>query len=312
MTEQIKPGRLRAGARLGIINPSYWLEQDRMQRAVDVFAGLGYEVILGKSTRLRENKCAGSAQERADDIMAMFEDSTIDAIICARGGYGGNRVLPLLDYDIIRKNPKIFIGYSDITGFLASFAQQSGLVTFHGPMLTTYGTQTVQYNLDTFHQVLSGAGNIRVESTQACHARTLKPGIASGPLWGGNLTLIMERLGTKDQLDTSGAILFLEEIDEKLYAFDRMMLHLRNSGSLARIKGLVIGEMLEMGDTEVPFGKDIDGIVLDVCSDLDIPIISNFPCGHGEYQATLPVSHEVEIHANGQNPHILIPESPVN
>ena len=311
MREQIKPKRLAAGAKVGIVNPSYWLEPERMQRAVAVFEELGYEVALGESTKLRDNQCAGSPAERAADIMAMFKDPTIDAIICARGGYGGNRVLPLLDYDIIRKNPKIFIGYSDITGYLSSFAQKSGLITFHGPMLTTYGTKTIQYNLDTFHQVLSGQDDIRIKSTTACKARSLKPGMASGPLWGGNLTLLIERLGTKDQIDTSGSILFLEDIDEKLYAFDRMMLHLKSSGSLDQIKGLVIGEMLEMGDSKTPFGKTTDEIVLDVCGDLDIPIISNFPCGHGDYQATLPVSHNLEIHAD-DDPYILIPESPVS
>jgi len=282
-----------------------------MQRAVRVFEDLGYELLLGKSTGLKEDKCAGSAAERAADIMAMFKDPTIDAIICARGGYGGNRVLPLLDYDVIRANPKIFIGYSDITGFLTSFAQKSGLITFHGPMLTTYGKETIQYNLDTFQQVLSGQHDLRIDSTQKCTARSLKPGLASGPLWGGNLTLVIERLGTSDQIDTRGSILFIEEIDEKLYAFERMLLHLKNSGSLVHINGLLVGEMVEMGDTEVPFGKNTDEIILDVCSDLDIPIISNFPCGHGDYQATLPVSHHVEIHANEDSPHILIPESPV-
>ena len=311
VTEQIRPKRLSKGARIGIVNPAYWLEPDRMQRAVTVFEGLGYELVLGKSTGLRENKCAGSPAERAADIMAMFEDSTIDAIICARGGYGGNRVLPLLDYDTIRENPKIFIGYSDITGFLNSIAQNSGLVTFHGPMLTTYGVQTIQYNLDTFRQVLSGQDDMRVGSAQACQARTIKPGVASGPFWGGNLTLIIERLGTKDQIDTRGSILFFEDIDEDLYAFERMLLHLKNSGSLDQINGLVVGEMTEMGDSEVPFGKNTDEIVLDVCADLDIPIISNFPCGHGEDQATLPVSHKVEIHADSEDPYILIPESPV-
>ena len=311
MTTQTKPKRLQAGARIGIVNPAYWLEPDRMQRAVGVFEDLGYELLLGKSTGLKEDKCAGSAAERAADIMAMFKDPTIDAIICARGGYGGNRVLPLLDYDVIRANPKIFIGYSDITGFLTSFAQKSGLITFHGPMLTTYGKETIQYNLDTFQQVLSGQHDLRIDSTQKCTARSLKPGLASGPLWGGNLTLVIERLGTSDQIDTRGSILFIEEIDEKLYAFERMLLHLKNSGSLLHINGLLVGEMVEMGDTEVPFGKNTDEIILDVCSDLDIPIISNFPCGHGDYQATLPVSHHVEIHADEDNPHILIPESPV-
>jgi len=311
MVEQTKPGRLNAGSRIGIVNPAYWLEPERLQRAVGVFENLGYELVLGKSTDLKENQYAGSAEDRAADIMAMFRDPSIDAIMCARGGYGGNRVLPLLDYDVIRENPKIFIGYSDITGFLASMAQQSGLVTFHGPMLTTFGEQTIQYNLDTLLQVLSGQSDIRIVSNQACRARILKPGIARGPAWGGNLMLVISRLGTSDQIDTHGAILFLEEIDEKLYAFDRMMLHLKNSGSLDHINGLVIGEMLEIGDSKVPFGKSIDEIVLDVCNDLDVPIVSNFPCGHGDYQATLPVSHRLELNALEENPFILIPESPV-
>ena len=311
MTDQIKPKRLTAGARIGIVNPAYWLEPERRQRAVGVFETHGYELILGKSTELIQGKYAGSAEDRAADIMAMFEDPSIDAIICARGGYGGNRVLPLLDFDVIRRNPKIFIGYSDITGFLASISQQSGLVTFHGPMLTTYGKQTVQYNLDIFHDVTSGRGDIRIQSPAACRARTLKSGIASGPLCGGNLSLIVERLGTPDQIDTTGVVLFLEEIDEELYAFDRMMLHLKNSGSLQHINGLIIGEMLDMGDSSVPFGKTVDEIVLDVCEGQDIPVISNFPCGHGDYQATLPVSHEVELHAE-EDPYILIPDSPVS
>jgi len=312
MKEQIKPPKLRPGARIGIVNPAYWLESGRLQRAVDVFKDLGYELVLGKSTRLRENQCAGTPEERAEDLMAMFKDSSIDAIVCARGGYGGNRVLPLLDYDIIRANPKIFIGYSDITGFLTSFAQKSGLIGFHGPMLTTYGKRTRQYNLDTFHEVLSGRDGISIMSVEACQARCLKPGVATGPLWGGNLTLVNERLGTVDQIDTAGSILFLEDIDEKFYAFDRMMLHLKRSGSLDNIRGLVIGEMLEIGDNKVPFGKTTDEIVLDICADLDIPIISNFPCGHGDYQATLPISHVVEIHADDEGCRIMIPESPVS
>jgi muramoyltetrapeptide carboxypeptidase len=312
MTEQIRPRKLKAGAKVGIVSPAYWLEPESMQRAVNVFRDLGYELVLGKTSRLQENKFAGSPAQRAADIMAMFEDPGIDAIICARGGYGGNRVLPLLDYEIIRNNPKIFVGYSDITGFLTSFAQKSGLVSFHGPMLSTYGKRTIHYNLDMFHLLLSGQPDIQITSPSACRARTLKPGTASGPLWGGNLSLVNERLGTVDQIDTAGSILLLEDTGEQLYAFERMMLHLKNSGSLDRIHGLVIGEMLEMGDSEVPFGKDTDEIVQDVCSDLDIPIISNFPCGHGDCQATLPISHHVEIHANEDNTYILVPGSPVS
>jgi muramoyltetrapeptide carboxypeptidase len=311
MAGQTKPKRLREGARIGIVNPAYWLEPERQQRAVRVFEELGYELVLGRSTELKQDTYAGTAEDRAADINAMFADASIAAIICARGGYGGNRVLPLLDYQAIRANPKIFVGFSDTTGSLTSIAQRSGLITFHGPMLTTYGKHTIDYNLDTFQNVLSGRAGIEIRSPDACRARTLRPGKAQGPLWGGNLTLVNSRLGTNEQIDATGAILFLEDVGEDLYKFDRMMLHLRNSGSLQHINGLIIGEMLEMTDSKVPFGKNVDEIVMDVCNDLDIPVVSNFPCGHGDYQATLPVSHDVELHALDDDPFIRIPDSPV-
>lgn len=311
MAGRLKPKRLTEGARIGIVNPAYWLEPERQQRAVRVFEELGYVCVPGRSTELKQDTYAGAPEDRAADINAMFEDTSIDAIICARGGYGGNRVLPLLDYEVIRANPKIFVGYSDTTGSLTSIAQRSGLVTFHGPMLTTYGKHTIDYNLDTFQNILSGRAGLEIRAPNACRARTLRPGAAQGPLWGGNLTLVNSRLGTTEQIDTSGAILFLEDVGEDLYKFDRMMLHLRNSGSLDHISGLIIGEMLEMSDSEVPFGKNVDEIVMDVCGDLDFPVISNFPCGHGDYQATLPVSHDVELHALDDDPFIRIPDSPV-
>ncbi|MDH4056434.1 MAG: LD-carboxypeptidase [Gammaproteobacteria bacterium] len=311
MSEPTKPKRLSPGARIGIVNPAYWLEPERQKRAVSVFENLGYELVLGKSTTLRQDIYAGAPEDRAADISAMFADASIDAIVCARGGYGGNRVWPLLDYEAIRANPKIFVGFSDTTGMLTSIAQRTGLVTFHGPMLTTYGKQTIDYNLETFQNILSGQSNVEIRSPEACRARTLKPGQARGPLWGGNLTLVNTRLGTPEQIDTKGAILFLEDVGEDLYKFDRMMVHLRESGSLDHIRGLIVGEMLEMSDTEVPFGKNTDEIVMDVCGDLDIPIVSNFPCGHGDYQATLPVSHEIELNALDDDPCIRIPDSPV-
>lgn len=311
MAERIKPKRLLQGARIGVVNPAYWLEPERLQRAVAVFEKLGYELVPGRSTTLKQNIYAGSPEERAADVMAMFSDTSIDAIVCARGGYGGNRVMPLLDYALIRANPKIFIGYSDTTGSLTSIAQRSGLVTFHGPMLSTFGEHTIDYNLECLQNILSGQTNLEIRSPDACKARTLRPGKAHGPLWGGNLALVSSFLGTNEQIDTSGAILFLEDINEDLYKLDRMLLHLKNSGSLDRISGLVIGEMLNMTDTKTPFGKTVDEIVMDVCGDLGIPIISNFPCGHGDYQVTLPVSYDVELKATDDDPCIRIPGSPV-
>ena len=128
---------------------------------------------------------------------------------------------------------------------------------------------------------------------------------------GGNLSLVEERLGTPGQIDTRGAVLLLEEIDERLHAFDRMMLHLKEAGSLDGIAGLLLGEMLDMQDTPEPFGKTAEEIVMDVCAAYDFPVIANFPCGHGNCQATLPISHEVELHAEGDSPYIRVPGSPV-
>jgi len=312
MQARTRPARLAPGARIGVVSPCYWMEEVPFRRAVSVFESLGYEIVPGASTRLREHRFAGTPEQRAADIMSMFEDPSIDAIVCARGGYGGNRVLPLLDYDAIARHPKIFVGYSDVTGYLASIAQRAGLVTFHGPMLSTFGKRTEPWNLDVFRRVLSGADGVRIDAAEACPPRVLRPGRARGVLWGGNLSLVVERLATPGQIDTRGAILLLEDIDEQLYAFERMLLHLKSAGALDGIRGLVVGELLEMGDKEVPFGKDPDAIVLDVCAGLDIPIVSNFPCGHGACQATLPIGHEIELCAqDGEPPFLLIPEAPV-
>jgi len=277
-----------------------------------VFQKKGYEVQLGDSVYLKDGPFAGTPQQRANDINQMFSDPNIDAIICARGGYGANRVLPLLDYDLIKTNPKIFMGYSDITAFLTSITQKTGLVTFHGPMLSTFKSSIAQYNLDTLVDVLSGDDDILITEPDDLQTTILKPGVTQGSLWGGNMCLIVNRLGTKNQLNTDGAILFIEDVDENLYAFDRMLVHMGEAGMFDNIRGLIVGQLTEMKDQTIPFGKTTDEIVLDVCGDLNIPIVTNFPCGHGKYQATLPISLPVELRADKNFVELLFLESPVS
>ena len=305
----IKPRCLKKGGRIGFISPSYWLDKKDLKRTAAYFQERGYEIDIGSSNSLRSGPFAGTPQQRADDIHQMFSDPNIDAIICARGGYGANRVLPLLDYDHIRNHPKIFMGYSDITGYLTSITQKTGLVTFHGPMLASYKKRLVNYNFDLMEKVLGGEPSVYIEPPKLLPVRVLKSGTAVGPLWGGNMTLLINQLGTKDSLNTDGVILFLEDLDEYLYAFERILV--RTAGMFENIKGLIIGELDEFKDNDIPFGRDTDEIVLDICGDLNIPIVSNFPCGHGTYQMTLPISIPVELDANKQKPNIKLLEPAV-
>mgnify|MGYP001319353706 CR=1 FL=1 len=158
---------------------------------------------------------------------------------------------------------------------------------------------------------LTGKKEITIKYPKALSPKVLKSGIATGPLWGGNITLLTNRLGTADYLDTDGVILFLEDLDEYLYAFERMLVQMRTAGLFDHIKGLIIGELDEFKDQEIPFERNTDQIVMDICGDLDIPIVSNFPCGHGTYQATLPISVNAELNTNDNNPYLTLLEPAV-
>ena len=306
----IKPSMLKPGCRIGVVSPSYWLKKQDMEKTSKFFQDKGYTMVMGNNNSMKWGPFAGTPQERADDIHHMFSNPKIEAIICARGGYGANRVLPLLDYNLIRDNPKIFMGYSDITAYLTSITQKTGLVTFHGPMMVSYKKGFVNYNFQTMERILNGTPDFKIESPDSLPARILKPGIAMGPLWGGNMTLLINRLGTSDSLDTDGVILFLEDLDEYLYSFERMLVQIRTAGMLDNIAGLIIGELHEFKDQDVAFERNTDEIVMDICGDLEIPIVSNFPCGHGTYQATLPISIPVELYAK-QQPYLTLLEPAV-
>ena len=307
----IKPKPLKENCTIGIVSPSYWLDEKNLNKTAKFFQDIGYNIDIGSSNNLKWGPFAGTPQKRADDLHRMFADPDIDAIMCARGGYGANRVLPLLDYDLIQQNPKIFIGYSDITAYLTSITQKTNLVTFHGPMLTTYKKSWINYNYDLMKRVLTGENNINIDPPESLKTRILKDGTAFGPLWGGNMSLLINRLGTSDALNTNGVILFLEDIDEYLYSFERMLVQMRTSGMFDQINGLIIGELEDIRDQEVRFGRGTDEIILDICGDLDIPIVSNFPCGHGKYQATLPISITTEINTTKKESPVTITDSAV-
>lgn len=306
----IFPRKLKPGSRIGVVAPSYWMSEKLTRKARIPFEEAGYSLVFGFSTLLRYNAYAGSPAERARDIHCFFEDDSIDAIICLRGGYGINRVLKHLEFDLIKLNPKIFVGYSDITGLLTSISRKTGLVTFHGPMLSSFKKETDAYTFQTLINMLSG--NITcVPLPEGEKPRTLRSGSGQGKLWGGNLTLIVNRLGSDDALKPGDGILFIEEVNEYKYSFDRLLYQLRNSGTLESIQGLIVGELKGFRDEKVPFGRSLDEIILDNFGDLDIPIVADFPCGHGIEQCTLPVSAETTLSAEQDSVSLRLKEIPV-
>ena len=294
----IRPAGLKSGANIGVISPSYWIADDVLKNTAEIFTSRNFHLTYGKSIKLKEGPFAGPPELRADDLNNMFADPNIDAIFCARGGYGANRVLPLLNYDLIKENPKIFIGNSDITAYLTSITQKTEIITFHGPMLVSYKHGFIEYNFDQMMKVLTSTKNIVINPPAEFDPHILKKGTAKGPLWGGNLSLVMNRLGTDGQINTTGCILFLEDLDEYLYSFERMLVHLQTAGVFNNINGLIIGELIDIKDQEISFGKSTDDIIMEICGTMDIPIVTNFPCGHGKYQATLPISLPIELCAD--------------
>ena len=308
----IKPRQLKQNSKIGIVSPSYWLNGDVLNKTAKYYSDMGYRIKLGSSNKLKNGPFAGSPEERAKDINAMFADPSIDAIFCARGGYGCNKVLPLLDYELIKDNPKIFMGFSDITACLNSITQKTKMVSFHGPMLVSNKNGLIEFNMRIMQQVLSGTSDMIIDTPKETPAHILKSGAGKGPLWGGNMTLLINRLGTKDNINTDGAILFLEDISEYLYSFERMLIHMKNAGMFDKIVGLVFGELKDLKEEDIPFGKSSDEIIMDICGELEIPIVSNYPCGHGKYQATLPLSIPAELNANDHKPYLTILESAVN
>ena len=308
----IKPRQLKQNSKIGIVSPSYWLNGDVLNKTAKYYSDMGYRIKLGPSNKLKNGPFAGSPEERAKDINAMFADPSIDAIFCARGGYGCNKVLPLLDYELIKDNPKIFMGFSDITACLNSITQKTKMVSYHGPMLVSNKNGPIDFNMRIMQQVLSGTSDMIIDTPKESPAHILKSGAGKGPLWGGNMTLLINRLGTEDNINTDGVILFLEDINEYLYSFERMLIHMKNAGMFDKIVGLVFGELKDLKEEDIPFGKSSDEIIMDICGELEIPIVSNYPCGHGKYQATLPISIPAELNANDHKPYLTILESAVS
>lgn len=298
------PPALVKGDTIGVISPSATLfEEMPYQLAREVIQALGFKVKMGRHVSDRYGHLAGTDKERAGDLNAMFADPRVKGIMCMRGGSGAARILDLIDYEVIKRNPKVFIGYSDITALHMAIYSQTGLVTFHGPMASSNwpsynAAQFKQLFLDrqlpTWKNPQSKGDDLIVRRNRT---QTIRSGEASGELLGGNLSVLTGIAGSKYFPDFSGKILFLEEVGEQLYRVDRMMSQLQLCGALENISGFIFGHCTDC-DPGAGYGALTLSEILDhYIAPLNVPAFSGALIGHISSQFMLPVGGRVRMDA---------------
>ncbi len=300
----LKPPRLKAGDTVGLINPAgATFHHDDVTIAEETFAALGLKMKAGKHLLDRYGYLAGTDEARAADVNSMYADPDVDAIITLRGGWGCNRILDLIDYKTVAKNPKIIIGYSDITSLLLAFYAKSNLVTFHGPVgISTWN----EYSTDFVKRLLFNAEAFTMENpkdigdnlTQTKH-RILKihGGNATGKLLGGNLSVLTAMVGSEYLPDFKGNILFLEEVGEDIYRVDRMLTQLKLAGILGEISGFVFGKCSNCDSGESYGSLTLEEVLDDHIKPLGIPAWFGSMIGHIGDKFTMPLGVKAEIDA---------------
>jgi muramoyltetrapeptide carboxypeptidase len=294
---RLKPPPLRSGDRVGIIAPASSFNRERFDAGCAELQKLGYEPAFNDSIFDRDLYFAGTAERRAHELQEMFVRDDIKAVICVRGGYGSNYLLPKLDINAIAAHPKIFVGYSDLTALMTWFGDATGLVTFHGPMMAADFGRPGGVHLKSWYAAVEDGRNWRLEFSTGSKVKPLANGSAEGKLYGGCLSILVSSLGTPWEIQTDGTILFIEDVGTKPYQIDRMLMHLKLAGKFEGVRGIIFGEML---DCAPPPGQNytLEQIVMRVVDDLKIPIVYGLPSGHVAGQnITLPMGVNVRLEA---------------
>lgn len=303
----IKPKRLKPGDTLGLITPGSFIPDKALEKAIANVKKLGFKVKLGKHIRALRGYTAGTDAQRLEDLHSMFADPEVDGIWCARGGYGCTRILPDIDYGLIQDNPKVFLGYSDITALHNAFLQRCNLVSFHGPVASS--TMTA-YTTAQFKAVLmqpkaqltipNSKANAQIKN-ELYQKKTVVSGTAQGTLIGGNLSLLAAIAGTEFAIDATDKIIFMEDIEEKPYRVDRMLTQLQQTGNLDKAAGFALGIFADC----VPEPEDRSLSLLETVDDqllsLNKPTAYGLSWGHISNQATLPIGIQCQLKADQQS-----------
>nr|MBF0221073.1 LD-carboxypeptidase [Desulfobulbaceae bacterium] len=288
--QKIKPPVLKKGDRVGIAAPAGPIDRGMLLNGLNMLKELGLEVSYADDIGNHENYLAGSDERRLKEFHQLWADPEVKAIIAARGGFGCSRLIEHLDYDLIAGNPKILIGFSDLTIMLNTIFEKTGLITFHGPMLSTMVRDG--NGREIFNQ-LAGPSQ---EEIKARPLEILRDGNAQGNLLGGNLTCLQNLTGTQFMPDGQDALLFIEDVNEPAYKIDRILTHLKMIGVLDKFSGIILGQFLnsdlqQQDDCELIWGR-----VLELTD--TIPVWSGFPVGHGKKNLLLPVGGAAQMDSN--------------
>jgi muramoyltetrapeptide carboxypeptidase len=292
----IKPPILRHGDTIGIVTLGSPLDASVINDRVSILQNLGFRVVLGNHVYASSGYLAGTDQERASDLMSMFENTDVKLILPSRGGVGVAGIIPYLDFQMIASNPKIISGYSDLTILLNVLYQYANLITFHSLLLIDFKPETPVYNFEQFYAATASSVYPRVIQNPPDIPITSKVrGNVYGPLVGGNLTSFIDCLGTPYEIDTKGKILLIEETHEPINTVYRYINHLKLAGKLDDCIGIIMGQCT--GCT-VSYGKSYDDLINEVLVPLGKPLISNAATGHGVYKAAFPIGAQINLNAD--------------
>ena len=294
--KKIKPIRLKKGDTVAFITPGSFIDDESLEKAVQNVEVLGCKVLLSKNIRAHRGFLAGTDQQRLDDLHWAFSENKISAVWCARGGYGCSRLLPDINYGLIKKNPKILIGFSDVTALVNTIFQQTGLITFHGPVAASEFTDFTKNNLQAV--LMEGKENFLISLPQTeespVEGLSFHPKKIKGELAGGNLSLLAAMAGTPYAVDFKNKIAFIEDIGEKPYRIDRMLTQLRQACNLEKACGIALGDFSNC-DSDEPNSLTLKETLTDRLDFGKMPVGYRFPFGHTEDHCTLPVGMQVEL-----------------
>jgi muramoyltetrapeptide carboxypeptidase len=308
---RIKPPALRPGDTVGIVAPASNVKRGDLEAGCEGLRRAGYRPFYFDSILDQDLYFAGSVERRARELEEMFTRDEVRAIVCARGGYGANYLLPVLDLEKIKTHPKMFVGYSDHTALLTYFADAAGLVSFHGPMVAKDWARDDGVDMASWQAALAGAAAWELNVGAGSGVSGLVEGSAEGILYGGCLSILVASLGTPYEIRTEGTILFLEDVAEKPYRIDRMLMQLKLAGKLNGVRGIVFGEMLDCVQNSNQ-GYTLEEVVLRIVGSLGVPVAYGVRSGHVTTgNITLPIGVRAGLAVSGGQVSLRILEAAV-